>query len=129
MERKTGVEPATFSLARRCSTTEPLPLTLGSAGGTTTEITGTWYCRVCRGPESNWRHQRFQRCALPTELPRRQSHLILRQIACQGNEAAIHAALGFVNVRASAGLRTRILLISSSLKPRARILGMMCPSM
>jgi len=34
-----------------------------------------------------------------------------------------------VNVRASAGLRTRILLISSSLKPRARILGMMCPSM
>ena len=26
MERKTGVEPATFSLARRCSTTELLPL-------------------------------------------------------------------------------------------------------
>src|SRR5712692_6318216 len=24
-ERKTGFEPATFSLARRCSTTEPLP--------------------------------------------------------------------------------------------------------
>ena len=25
LERKTGFEPATFSLARRCSTTEPLP--------------------------------------------------------------------------------------------------------
>ncbi len=25
MERETGIEPATFSLARRCSTTEPLP--------------------------------------------------------------------------------------------------------
>src|SRR5436309_15725227 len=25
MERKTGFEPATLSLARRCSTTEPLP--------------------------------------------------------------------------------------------------------
>src|SRR5262245_1551726 len=24
-ERETGIEPATFSLARRCSTTEPLP--------------------------------------------------------------------------------------------------------
>ena len=27
LERKTGFEPATFSLARRCSTTEPLPHT------------------------------------------------------------------------------------------------------
>src|SRR5260221_13702925 len=27
-ERETGIEPATFSLARRCSTTESLPLTL-----------------------------------------------------------------------------------------------------
>ena len=26
MERKTGFEPAAFSLARRCSTTELLPL-------------------------------------------------------------------------------------------------------
>ena len=26
MEREAGIEPATFSLARRCSTTEPLPL-------------------------------------------------------------------------------------------------------
>src|SRR4029077_11747304 len=24
----------------------------------------------CRGPESNWGHQHFQCCALPTELPR-----------------------------------------------------------
>ena len=29
MERKTGFEPATSSLARRCSTTEPLPLVAG----------------------------------------------------------------------------------------------------
>ncbi len=27
--------------------------------------------RVCREPESNWRHQVFQTCALPTELSRR----------------------------------------------------------
>src|SRR5215212_11604522 len=26
-----------------------------------------------RGPESNWRHHDFQSCALPTELPRRNS--------------------------------------------------------
>ena len=25
LERETGIEPVTFSLARRCSTTEPLP--------------------------------------------------------------------------------------------------------
>src|SRR5216683_7651320 len=31
MERETGIEPATFSLARRCSTTEPLPQTLAFA--------------------------------------------------------------------------------------------------
>ena len=28
MERQMGFEPTTLSLARRCSTTEPLPLTL-----------------------------------------------------------------------------------------------------
>ena len=32
MERKTGFEPATFSLARRCSTTEPLPLVYSGSG-------------------------------------------------------------------------------------------------
>ena len=32
MERKTGFEPATLALARRCSTTEPLPLEHGAAG-------------------------------------------------------------------------------------------------
>ena len=31
LERKTGLEPVTFSLARRCSTTEPLPLTRHAA--------------------------------------------------------------------------------------------------
>src|ERR671918_2300108 len=30
-----------------------------------------------RGPESNWRHHDFQSCALPTELPRRSSPLIV----------------------------------------------------
>ena len=29
LERKMGFEPTTFSLARRCSTTEPLPLAKG----------------------------------------------------------------------------------------------------
>ena len=30
MERKTGFEPATLALARRCSTTEPLPHNLNN---------------------------------------------------------------------------------------------------
>ena len=34
MERKTGFEPATLALARRCSTTEPFPHVCGAAGGT-----------------------------------------------------------------------------------------------
>ncbi len=51
LERKTGFEPATFALARRCSTTEPLP---------------QW----CRRAELNCRHVDFQSTALPTELPR-----------------------------------------------------------
>ena|GEM_PF-2905730 len=54
MERKTGFEPATSSLARRHSTTELLPLAF------------LW----CRGPELNWGHADFQSAALPTELPR-----------------------------------------------------------
>ena len=33
LERKTGFEPATLALARRCSTTEPLPRS-GAVGGT-----------------------------------------------------------------------------------------------
>ncbi len=42
LERKTGFEPATFSLARRCSTTEPLPHrvspgTIGSKGNVVKE--------------------------------------------------------------------------------------------
>ncbi|MDI3537297.1 MAG: hypothetical protein PWP30_1779 [Eubacteriaceae bacterium] len=50
MERKTGFEPATLALARRCSTTEPLPQ------------------RWCPEAESNHRHEDFQSSALPTEL-------------------------------------------------------------
>ena len=56
MERKTGFEPAALSLARRCSTTEPLP--------------HLW----CRGPESNWGHADFQSAALPPELPRQHNY-------------------------------------------------------
>ncbi len=54
MERKTGFEPATFALARRRSTTEPLP-----------------HIRFwCLEAESNHRHEDFQSSALPTELSR-----------------------------------------------------------
>ncbi len=60
MERKTGFEPAALALARRCSTTEPLPL--------------DW----CRRPELNWRHADFQSAALPTELPRQTVRDLLR---------------------------------------------------
>ena len=51
MERKTRFELATLALARRCSTTEPLP-----------QI--SW----CPEAESNHRHEDFQSSALPTEL-------------------------------------------------------------
>jgi hypothetical protein len=44
MERKTGFEPATLALARRCSTTEPLPQTInlhdGAEGQNRTADTG-----------------------------------------------------------------------------------------
>ncbi len=50
MERKTRFELATLALARRCSTTEPLP--------------HIW----CPEAESNHRHGDFQSPALPTEL-------------------------------------------------------------
>jgi hypothetical protein len=33
MERKTGFEPATLALARRCSTPEPLPLIMAGEAG------------------------------------------------------------------------------------------------
>ena len=52
LERQTGFEPATFSLARRHSTTELLPQ--------------FW----CRGTGSNRRRRALQALALPTELPR-----------------------------------------------------------
>ena len=51
LERKTGFEPATLALARRYSTTEPLPQLF-------------W----CPEAESNHRHGDFQSPALPTEL-------------------------------------------------------------
>ena len=38
MERKTGFEPATFALARRRSTTEPLPLNFFAVIGAGEEI-------------------------------------------------------------------------------------------
>ena len=51
LERKTGFEPATLALARRYSTTEPLP-----------------HFFWCPEAESNHRHGDFQSPALPTEL-------------------------------------------------------------
>ena len=53
-KHETGIEPATFALARRRSTTEPLVRKIYN----------------CLRPESNWRHMDFQSIALPTELPR-----------------------------------------------------------
>ena len=53
LERKKGFEPSTLALARRCSTTEPLP-----------HIQLNW----CPKAESNHRHEDFQSSALPTEL-------------------------------------------------------------
>ena len=55
MERKTGFEPATPTLARLCSTPELLP-----------HIIISWW----RDPELNWGHADFQSAALPTELSR-----------------------------------------------------------
>ena len=72
LERKTGFEPATLALARRCSTAELLPL--------------GW----CRRPESNWRHADFQSAALPTELPRR-----TRAISCVLSGYSMAEAMGF----------------------------------
>ena len=55
LERKTGFEPATPTLARLCSTPELLP-----------HVDGKWW----RDPELNWGHADFQSAALPTELSR-----------------------------------------------------------
>src|SRR3954452_12820215 len=44
LERKTGFEPATFSLARRCSTAEPLPHAPLSGACRTIPITA-WGCQ------------------------------------------------------------------------------------
>ena len=57
MERKTGFEPATPTLARLCSTPELLPPLISVF---------IWW----RDPESNWGHADFQSAALPTELSR-----------------------------------------------------------
>ena len=67
MERKTGFEPATPTLARLCSTPELLPHLL-------------YYVILCNGPlfswwrdpESNRGHMDFQSIALPSELSRLQ---------------------------------------------------------
>ena len=99
LERKTGFEPATFSLARRCSTPEPLPPDCrrrwrwrcwrqgpdsrwGRLGTNHALSNQCW----CRGPDSNWGHQHFQCCALPTELPRPVQNM-LRSVheACQAD--------------------------------------------
>src|SRR5262249_4598635 len=42
IERETGIEPVTFSLARRCSTTEPLPLVIIAIEGQPSSRKGSW---------------------------------------------------------------------------------------
>ena len=59
-ERETGIEPATFALARRRSTTEPLAH----------KRYRNYHISKCLRQESNQRHMDFQSIALPTELPR-----------------------------------------------------------
>ena len=88
MERKTGFEPAALSLARRCSTAEPLPHHSPIADrksliahrynqGATISDQRYAIGEECRGAESNCGHRDFQSRALPTELPRRPSSLII----------------------------------------------------
>ena len=59
MERKTGFEPATSTLAR-------LRATNCATSARVSPDKPVW----CREPESNWRHRDFQSRALPTELSR-----------------------------------------------------------
>ena len=75
-KRKTGFEPATLALARRCSTAEPLAHQKRMMGIEPT--LPTWKAGVlplnyirretCPETESNRRHEDFQSSALPTEL-------------------------------------------------------------
>ena len=76
-KRETGVGPATFSLARRRSTTEPLAQKrmVGiepAQSAWKAEVLPLNYIRKivlpCPEPESNQRHEDFQSSALPTEL-------------------------------------------------------------
>jgi hypothetical protein len=51
LERKMGFEPTTFSLARRCSTTEPLPRWSPRVARNTSEFTrGAIRCQMASGP-------------------------------------------------------------------------------
>ena len=67
LERKTGFEPATPTLARLCSTTELLP----QYG-----FVSYWW----RDPELNWGHTDFQSVALPTELSRHLSGVKMAEL-------------------------------------------------
>ena len=51
MERETGFEPATFSLARRCSTPEPLPhaAVLAAPGQPLYYTVYPWVCQAAKG--------------------------------------------------------------------------------
>ena len=77
-ERETGIEPATFALARRRSTTEPL----------------AHKSYNCLRPGSNRRHMDFQSIALPTELPRRAHHELFHP---SDSMIILLRAAGFVN--------------------------------
>src|SRR5918999_5642015 len=81
MERSTGAkaraEPSSFAergarLARKRPATRAPHVSRPNDTARRCAAAGKW-----RGPESNWRHHDFQSCALPTELPRRSSPLIV----------------------------------------------------
>src|SRR5919106_4883911 len=61
-----------------------------------------------RGPESNWRHHDFQSCALPTELPRRSSPLIVASALLDRPHVAV-GVLEEAEPRSGRALRAELL--------------------
>jgi hypothetical protein len=96
LERKTGFEPATLALARRCSTTEPLPRALNGGSGRNrtadTRIFSPLLYRLSyraiwlRGQDSNLRPSGYEPDELPTAPPRvvelRNKILIVQASGC-----------------------------------------------
>lgn len=51
-----------------------------------------WWILWCRGTESNCRHQPFQGCALPTELPRHSGRILERGSCLQDHRQKINSS-------------------------------------